>query len=71
MKLVPPKEEDTEEKKGTEASPEGESVLFGFTNAALQELIRSATESGYVTYDQVDALLSRDDIKSEQIEDDW
>ena len=71
MKLVPLKEEDTKEKKWTEASSEGESALFGFTNAALQEQIRSATEYGYVTYDQVDALLSRDDIRSEQIEDIW
>ena len=65
---MPPKEEDTEEKEGTEASPEGESALFGLANAALQELIRSTNE---VTYDQVDALLSRDDIRSEQIEDIW
>ena len=71
MKLVPPKKQDAEEKEGTETSPEGESALFGLTNAALQELIRSATENGYVTYDQVDALQSRDDIRSEQIEDIW
>ena len=54
-----------------EASPEGESAPFGLTNAALQELMRSTNENGYVTYDQVDALLSRDDIRSEQIEDIW
>jgi len=71
MKLVPLKEEDTKEKEGTEASPEGESAPFGFSNAALQEQIRSATEYSYVTYDQVDPLLSRDDIKSEQIEGIW
>jgi hypothetical protein len=41
---------------------------FGHTNAALQELIRSTNEVGY---DQVDALLSRNDIRSEQIEDIW
>jgi Sigma-70 factor, region 1.1 len=55
-------------KERTEASPEGESPPFGLANAALQELIRSTNE---VTYDQVDALLSRDDIRSEQIEDIW
>src|SRR5262249_8602780 len=69
MKLLPPKEENKEEKEGPGASPEGESALFGLTEAALQQLIRSATESGYVTYDQIDALLSSDDAKSEQIED--
>ena len=46
MKLLPPKEENKEEKEGPGASPEGESALFGLAEAALQELIRSATESG-------------------------
>src|SRR5215469_5207454 len=69
MKLLPPKEENKEGKEGPGASPEGESALFGLTEAALQELIRSATESGCVTYDQIDALLRSDDAKSEQIED--
>ena len=67
MKLLPPKEDNEEEKTG--ASPDGESALFGLAEAALQELIRSATESGCVTYDQIDALLRSDDAKSEQIED--
>ena len=67
MKLLPPKEENEEEKTG--ASPDGESALFGLAEAALQELICSATESGCVTYDQLDALLPSDDAKSEQIED--
>jgi hypothetical protein len=57
MKLLPPKEENKEEKEGSGASLEGEGALFGLTGV-LQELIRSATESGYVTYDQIDALLS-------------
>ena len=46
MKLLPPKEENKEGKEGPVASPEGESALFGLAEAALQELIRSATESG-------------------------
>jgi hypothetical protein len=58
-------------KGGARSPPEGESTLFGLTDPALKELIRSASEYGYVTYDQVDALLSRDDIRSEQIEDIW
>src|SRR5262249_50942499 len=71
MKLLPPKEENKEGKEAPGASPEGESAVFGITEAALQELIRSATESGCVTYDQLDALLPSDDAKSEQIEDIW
>ena len=33
------------------------------------ELIRSAKKRGYVTHDQINALLSSDEVKSEQIED--
>src|SRR5215471_11619779 len=58
-----------EEKEAPEAPPEGESPLCEVTDAALNELIRSANERGYVTYDQIDALLASDDVKSEQIED--
>jgi RNA polymerase primary sigma factor len=69
MKLLPPKEENKEEQEGPGTSPEGESAQFGPTEAALQELIGRATESGCVTYDQIDALLSSDGAKCEQIED--
>src|SRR5262249_46420291 len=69
MKLLPPEEENKEETEGPGASPEVESALFGLTKAALKDLIHSATESGYVSYDQINALLSPDDVKSEQIED--
>jgi RNA polymerase primary sigma factor len=69
MKLLSPKEGDDKQKEGSRTSPEGESAPFGLTEAALQELIRSATESGYVTYDQIDAMLHSNDAKSEQIED--
>jgi hypothetical protein len=53
-KLPPLKEENMEEKEESEAPPEGESALFGLTDPALKELIRSASEYGYVTYDQID-----------------
>jgi RNA polymerase primary sigma factor len=36
--------------------------------AAVEELIRSAKKDGYVTHDQVNALLSSEQVKSEQIE---
>ena len=68
MKLLPSKEENKKEMEGPRASPEVEGALFGPTEAALQDLIHGATESGCVTYDQIDALLSPDDVKSEQME---
>ena len=61
MKLLPPKEENKEEKEGPGASPEDEGALFGLTE--------TTSEFGYVTYEQIDALLSSDDVKSEQIDD--
>jgi len=46
-----------------------ETPLLDRSNAAVKELIRSAKKRGYVTHDQINALLSSDEVKSEQIED--
>src|SRR5437764_13514822 len=46
-----------------------ETPLFDRSDAAVKELIRSAQKRGYVTRDQINALLSSDEVKSEQIED--
>jgi RNA polymerase primary sigma factor len=46
-----------------------ETALLDRSDAAVKELIRSAKKRGYVTHDQINALLSSDEAKSEQIED--
>src|SRR5246127_3283815 len=46
-----------------------ETPLLDRSDAAVKELIRSAKKRGYVTRDQINALLSSDEVKSEQIED--
>ena len=46
-----------------------ETPLLDRSDAAVKELIRSAKKRGYVTHDQINALLSTDEVKSEQIED--
>ena len=46
-----------------------ETPLLDRSNSAVKELIRSAKKRGYVTHDQINALLSSDEVKSEQIED--
>ena len=46
-----------------------ETPLLDLSDAAVKELIRSAKKHGYVTHDQLDALLSSGEVKSEQIED--
>jgi RNA polymerase primary sigma factor len=43
--------------------------LLDLMDAAVRKLIRSAKKRGYVTHDQISALLSTEDLKSEQIED--
>ena len=67
MKVTPLKEEEMVEKEGPETPPE--SPLFELTDAVVKKLIRSANERGYVTHNQLDALLSSDELKSEQIEE--
>jgi RNA polymerase primary sigma factor len=46
-----------------------ETPLLDLSDAAVKELIRNAKKRGYVTHDQVNALLSSEEVKSEQIED--
>ena len=45
-----------------------ETPLLDLVDAAVKELIRSAKKDGYVTHDQINALLSSEQVKSEQIE---
>ena len=46
-----------------------ETPLLDRSDSAVKELIRGAKKRGYVTHDQINALLSSDEVKSEQIED--
>lgn len=43
--------------------------VLDLSDAAVRQLIRSAKKRGYVTHDQINALLSVEEVKSEQIED--
>src|SRR5450756_679760 len=60
---VTPQKEEMLEKEGPETS------LLDLSDAAVKELIRSAKKRGYVTHDQINALLSSGEVKSERIED--
>ena len=62
IKVTPQKEEMLEE--------EGpDSPLLDLSDAAVKDLIRGAKKRGYVTHNQINALLSSEEVKSEQIED--
>ena len=62
-----PQKEEMLEKEGPETPPD--SPLLDLSDAAVKKLIRSAKKRGYVTHDQINALLSSQEVKSEQIED--
>ena len=55
------------EKEGPVTPPD--SPLLDLYDAAVKDLIRSAKKRGYVTHNQINALLSSEEVKSEQIED--
>jgi RNA polymerase primary sigma factor len=46
-----------------------DSPLLDLSDAAIKELLRSAKKHGYVAHDRIAALLSSEEVKSEQIED--
>jgi RNA polymerase primary sigma factor len=60
IKVTPQKEETLE------TPPDR--PLLDLSDAAVKGLIRSAEKRGYVTHEQVNALLSSEEVKSEQIE---
>jgi RNA polymerase primary sigma factor len=60
---VTPQKEEMEEKEGPEIP------LLDLSDAAVKKVIRNAKKRGYVTHDQINALLSSEEVKSEQIED--
>jgi RNA polymerase primary sigma factor len=63
---VTPRKEKIPENEVSETPPD--SPLLDLFDAAVKELIRSAKKRGYVTHDQINALLASEEVNSEQIE---
>jgi len=63
---VTPQKEKIPENEVSETPPD-RSVL-DLSDAAVNALVRSAKKRGYVTQDQINALLSSEEVNSEQIE---
>jgi RNA polymerase primary sigma factor len=59
--------EEMQDKESSEPLPDR--PLLDLSDAAVKALIRSAKKRGYVTHDQINALLFSEEVKSEQIED--
>src|SRR5213080_1906530 len=62
-----PHEEEVPEKEISETAPD--TPLLDLTDAAVKKLIRSGKKRGYVTHDQINAVLPSEEATSEQIED--
>ena len=60
---ITPQKEETQERENTETP------LLDLSNTAVKKLIRNAKKRGYVTHDQINELLSSEEVNSEQIED--
>src|SRR5215467_5454610 len=50
-------------------SPEKDSPLLDLSDAAVKKFIKTAKARGYVTYDELNAVLPSEEASSEQIED--
>ncbi len=50
-------------------APERDSPLLDLSDAAVKRLIKTAKARGYVTYDELNAVLPSEEVSSEQIED--
>jgi RNA polymerase primary sigma factor len=48
---------------------ESDTPLLDLSDAAVKKLIRSAKKRGYVTHEQINSVLSSEEVNSEQIED--
>ena len=59
--------ENTEAAESREDNPDG--PLMDSMSAAVKKMIAKAKERGYVTYDELNAVLPPDQMSSEQIED--
>ncbi len=59
---------DTEKPKDQQAEAQ-DSPLLDLNDAAVKKLIKTAKKRGYVTYEEINAVLPSEEVTSEQIED--
>src|SRR6516225_9248777 len=62
------KDEAVAEKEGPE-TPDAPLPLLDLSDAAVRKMIKAAKKRGYVTHDQVNAVLPSEEVTSDQIED--
>ncbi|MFA6264360.1 MAG: RNA polymerase sigma factor RpoD [Pseudolabrys sp.] len=55
--------------KETEGAPDTPLPLLDLSDAAVKKMIKAAKKRGYVTYEQLNAVMPAEEVNSEQIED--
>src|SRR5438270_7613689 len=65
---APQKESETPEKDGAE-TPDGPLPVLDLSDAAVKKMIKQAKKRGYVTYEQLNAVMPSEEVTSEKIED--
>src|SRR6202142_760447 len=69
-KAAPPKDAETPDKDGAEAAEkDGPLPLLDLSDAAVKKMIKQAKKRGYVTYEQLNAVMPSEEVTSEKIED--
>src|SRR5580693_2600314 len=64
-KVAPPKDAETPDKE----TPDAPLPLLDLSDAAVKKMIKSAKKRGYVTYEQLNAVMPSEEVTSEKIED--
>ena len=67
VKVQAAKEEAPE--KETEGAPDTPLPLLDLTDAGVKKMIKAAKKRGYVTHEQINAVLPSEEVTSDQIED--
>src|SRR6516165_6208830 len=66
---VKEKKEEAAPEKEAPDTPDAPLPLLDLTDAAVRKMIKAAKKRGYVTHDQVNAVLPSEEFTSDQIED--
>ena len=68
-KAVANQKEDGPEKDVAEGTPDTPLPLLDLSDAAVKKMIKLAKKRGYVTHEQINAVLPSEEVTSDQIED--
>src|ERR1700678_3197217 len=66
---VKDKKEEAAPEKDAPDTPDAALPLLDLSDAAVRKMIKAAKKRGYVTHDQVNAVLPSEEVTSDQIED--